>query len=176
MAKRKGRRVNWSKFISGAINKQLEIGTLGPKVAVKENLSQVVVDTTRVSSVKCVYALANWTPIADVGPIMFGWAHSDYTNAEIEGFLEAAASWDLGDKIAKEVRSRLVRIVGVFDLPQAVTDAVRVNDGRPIRTKLNWMLAEGDTLSLWAYNMGDGSVATTVPNVHAFGTANLWTQ
>ncbi len=171
---RKRRGPNWRRYLSGAINLQLEIGTLGGKVAVKENLPQTVVDTTRISSLRAVWALENWTPIADVGPIMVGVAHSDYTNAEIEAFIEAASSWDFGDKIAKEVRSRLVRIVGVLNTPDSVTQSTHLNDGKPIRTKLNWLLAEGDTLAVWAYNQGDGTVATTIPNVQCFGTANLW--
>ncbi len=133
-----------------------------------------MVDSTRCSSIKCTYSLGGATPGDNIGPVIVGVAHSDYTSAEIEAYLEAASSWDIGDKIVKEVRSRLVRVIGVFDIPEGVGQAVRLNDGRAIRTKLNWLLAEGDTLGFWAYNSGPAAYATTDPNLIVQGKANLW--
>ncbi len=113
-------------------------------------LSDTVNERTRISSVAAVYGVRDFT--AGEGPITFGWAHSDYTNAEIEEALEAITSWDLGDKVAREHADRLVRIVGEFDLIQATGE--KFADGRVVKTKLNWTLEEGDTLKSFVYAKG----------------------
>lgn len=168
------RRRNFGNYINGQIDVDLGLGTLAAKTLVSATFSESVVDTTRISSIVCTHTVSDFTPGANIGPIIFGVAHSDYTDAEIEQWVEDAGSWDIGNKIAKEIRSRLVRQIGVFDDPASATVSTRINDGKPVRTKLNWLLAEGDTLKFWVYNTGNAAVATTVPNYHAFGKANLW--
>ncbi len=176
MAKGKGRRRDFSKFLSGSIDENLSLTTLASQTATSV-ATQTVVDTTRVSSVKCTYTLSDWTPIANAGPIMFGIAHSDYSNAEIEEWIEATGGWDQGNLVqTREVRSRLIRQIGVMETPEAATGSSRVNDGRMLKTKLNWLLSEGDGLKFWAYNTGNAAAATTVPNFIVFGHANLWIQ
>ncbi len=167
---------NFSKFLSGTIDFDLALTTLGAKTLVGAVFSETVVDTTRISSIKATYTLSDKTAGANIGPIICGVAHSDYTDAEVEEWIEQAGSWDLGDKQTQEVRSRLVRQVGVFDDPSGPTVSARLNDGRPVKTKLNWLLAEGDGLRFWCYNTGNAAIATTVPNFHVFGKANLWSQ
>ncbi len=171
---RKPRRKNFAKYMSGAINHELDLGGLLGGALVGSTLDQSVVDTTRISSVRATYTLNQFTPIEDCGPIVVGLAHGDYTNAEIEAWVESTGSWDMGNMVSKEIRSRRVRIVGVFDTPQAATDSSRLNDGKPIQTKLNWLLAEGDTLKPWVFNSGDAAVATTTPHLNIVGKANLW--
>ncbi len=173
MAKRRRRR-NWSKYIDGAIDFVLAATTLAPNTLVSGTLGQSVVDTTRVSSIRCAYSLSNVTPATSVGPMIFGVAHSDYADSEIEQWVESTASWDIGDKIAAEIRGRLVRQIGTFPAPASAAEVVTFNDGRPMKTKLNWLLAEGDTLKFWVYNTGATAYGTTVPNFKANGKANLW--
>lgn len=172
---RKGKgRKNFSRYINGSFDLDMPLTTLGSKVVAKQDFSETVADTTRVSSVKATYSISDFTPGANIGPIAVGLAHSDYTAAEIEEWIEQAGSWDIGNLQTKEVRSRRIRQVGVFDDPSAVQISNRLNDGRLIHTKLNWLLAEGDTVAVWCYNLGTAAVATTVPNVNVIGKANLW--
>ncbi len=172
---RKGRgRKDFSKYMKGGIDVNSALGTLGPKDVIAAIGAGLVVDTTRVSSVKCVYTLSDFTPVVNAGPIICGVAHGDYTDAEIEEWIENSAAWDMGDMIAKEIASRRIRQIGVFDTAAAATQSVRLNDGKPITTKLNWLLAEGDGLKWWAYNAGPAALTTTDPNLHVTGHANLW--
>ncbi len=94
---------------------------------------------------KGTWARQNGTP--GEGPIECGFAHSDYTSAEIEECLEASAAWSTGDMVAQEQRKRKVRSCGEF----SGTEATEVlNDGQPIFTKLGWAVPEGETLATWA--------------------------
>lgn len=100
----------------------------------------------------------------NVGPIICGLAHGDYTAAEIEEWIEATASTDDADMIANERRKRKIRWVGTF--PGEITEEA-LNDGMPIHTKLGWVQQEETSLSLWAYNLG--GVTITAGNVLATG-------
>ncbi len=171
-----GRRTNFSKYLKGNIDLDLSIGALGAKSTAVAS-TQDVVDTTRVSSVRATYSLSNYTKGFDIGPIAVGVAHGDYTLAEIEEFLETTGSWAIGNKIQQERANRRIRRIGVFLSPDTAGSASRLNDGKPITTKLNWTLAEGQDLKFWVYNLGTVSVgATTNANLNVFGHANLWAQ
>ncbi len=174
--RRRRRRTNFASYMSGAIDFEMALGTLNGNTSILQNAtSQAVVDTTRISSIRCVYSLSNWTPSAGKGPIVIGVSHSDYAQSEVDAWIETAASWDQGDLVnTREVRQRLIRQIGVFDNPVAATDSTRLNFGRAITTKLNWKLAEGDFLNFWAYNSGAGNIATTDPKININGKANLW--
>ncbi len=170
----KRRRNNMNRYISGAIDVDLSLGVLGAKSSIGQ-VTNSVVDTTRVSSVRCTYTLSDFTPGTNQGPIGVYVAHSDYTATEVDDFIKSAGSWDIGDKIAKEKRSRLIRLIGVFDTPLAATASTRLNEGKPITTKLNWLLAEGDSLKFLGFNMGlVPTSGVTIPNLNVFGKANLW--
>ncbi len=172
--KRGGGRRNFSKFISGNIDVDLNVSTLATKAAVGD-VTQTVIDTARISSIRCTYSLSNWTPAVNAGPIAVYVAHSDYVASEVEEFIETTGGWDLGNKIAQEIRSRRIRLIGVFQTPADALAAVRLNDGKPITTKLNWVMAEGDGLKFLAYNTGAANVSgTTNPNLNVFGKANIW--
>ncbi len=173
--KRRGRRTNWSRYMSGSVDVDMILATLNSKTAIRTTTTGVVVDTTKVSSIKCTYILSGITPADNKGPLMMGVCHPDYTTAELEEWIEADAGWDIGDKIAKEIRGRLIRVIGVFNMPTVDGGTSRLNDGLPVKTKLNWVLAEGDGLTFWSYNLGsvdlDGSA-----NINVLGKANLWYQ
>ncbi len=177
MATKSQRRSNFSKYISGSIDHRLQIGsTLAANTLVGSNIAQVTVDTCRISSIKCSYSLNNLTPLQNMGPIIVGVAHSDYTDAEVEQWLETAGSWDRGNTSAREQRSRMVRQIGRFSIGPdgSAADAHVLNGGRPIKTKLNWLLTEGQTVKFWAFNAGSVANATTNPNFEIQGSANLW--
>ncbi len=164
------------KYLNGPVDEDLALGTLAAKTGITQIFGSVVNEAMRVSSVSIRYALSNFTLIAGAGPILVGIAHSDYTLSEIEEFLEQTAGWNVGDRIAQERAGRLIRRIGIFEGPDADGDAVALNDGKPIKTKLNWLLATGQSLQVFGYNLGEQSLATTNPNINLQGKANLWLQ
>lgn len=172
--KPKGRRRPRGTYIKGNVNETLALSTLAASDLIAENFDEVVNEKTRVSSIVATYTWDN-AVYDGTGPIIFGVAHSDYEDAEVEVYIENLGSWDSGDLISLEIGKRKIRKIGVF-APDASSDAaigdVRFNEGRPFKTKLNWMLATGDTLQLWAYNTG--ATLTGASNLRMEGHANLW--
>jgi len=164
-----------SKYTPGNVSEKLELGALGALTAISQIFNDTVPDTMRCTSLKATYALQGFTPGSDDGPIMVGVAHSDYTTAEIEAWIELINSWDFGDLSQREVTERLIRKIGIFENPTLSSASTTLNDGKPIRTRLNWLLREGQSLRLWAYNLGE-SILTSSPEVLAQGKANLWRE
>ncbi len=163
------------KYIRGRVNENLSLGTLAPVTLVSVIFDETVTEKALVSSTDVTYSMENKTVGGGDGPIMIGLAHSDYTDAEIEEVIENAGSWNEGDKIQqREIGRRLVRTIGVFEETGPNLSSQVLNDGKPIHTKLNWTLVTGQSLRLWAYNLGNSALDTTVPVVHAEGHANLW--
>ncbi len=174
MARNKRPKRRMGKYIRGTIDEDLDLGTLGTKVVISAVMDETVDERMLISSIVAAYTISNWTPVASAGPILVGIAHSDYTDAEIEAFLETTGSWNEVDLVQQEVSKRKIRRIGIFDTPDAATDSAVLNDGKAVKTKLNWILGQGQTLRVWAYNLGTASVATTVPRIHVAGHANLW--
>ncbi len=165
------------RYIRGSVDEELSIGTLAALTLISTPFDNTVIERTLVSSLVASWAIQEWTPAANDGPLMVGIAHSDYTSAEIEEWIEATTSWSEADKIAQEVNSRKIRAVGTFVSPGAVGDgagAAKLNDGKVIKQKLNWILNTGQTLRVWAYNSGSSAFGTTIPLVQVQGHANLW--
>ncbi len=135
-------------------------------------LTNVATDPIRVMSADLTWSLTDLGATADDGQ-EFGLAHSDYTAAEIEECLEASGSIDRGNKIALEQANRLVRTIGVMTESPGTGAGMGVNNGRPIKTKLNWLLNSGDSLVIWIRN-GSQVVYTTGAIVTAQG--NIWVK
>ncbi len=173
-ARRGRRRPNWSRYLKGSIDENLSLGTLASGTLVSGNFDETVSEEVRISSIRCIWTMGGKTIGDGSGPIMVGVAHSDYSTAEIQAVIDATASWNTGDLVAKEVAKRLVRRVGVFNEDGPTANNLVLNEGRPITTKLNWLLKTSATLKVWAFNMGTGALATTVPVVRLQGHANLW--
>ncbi len=159
-------------YLAGNIDLDLGLATLAAKTGVV-SVTKIVQEKRRVSSISCRYSLSDFTVAANTGPILVCVAHSDYSLAEIEAWIERAGSWSMSDLIADEVRQRKVRRIGIFPTPSTAGGSV-LNEGRPIRTKLNWVLITGQGLQFIAYNLGTGALVTTSPNVNMQGTAHLW--
>ncbi len=175
LAKRgRGKTRKMGKYIRGTIDDEIALGTIGAKVVVESQFDEIVNERTLVSSIVATYTLSNWTPVASAGPILVGISHSDYSQAEIEAWIETTGSWNETDLVQQEVASRKIRRIGVFDTPPATDQSSRLADGRQIKTKLNWILNQGQSLNLWAYNTGAQPAATTSAVVHTNGHANLW--
>ncbi len=174
---RKGKARKMGRYIKGNIDVDMPLGTLAAQTLLAQKIADDVTESTFISSIKAIWSLANFTQLADVGPIMVGVAHSDYSAAEIEAWVERATSWDVGDKVSQELSNRFIRKVGVLvSAPDPVVGlgSVSLNDGKPIRTKLGWVLASDQSLDIWAYNMGTVDISATNPNLHVTGHANLW--
>jgi len=136
--------------------------------------------TSATTNTLCVMSIDVAWAISDLGAsiddaFQFGVAHSDYSAAEIEECLEATSSMDLGNKVEQERANRLVRSIGIITQVGAasVTGGLNFNDGRPKKTKLNWLLSIGDTLDVWVRN-GSGSVYTTGSILSGIG--HLWVK
>ncbi len=171
MAKRKGR--GMGRYIPGSIEENAPLGTLAGNTAVLIP-TQVVTERTLVSSIQATYALAGMTAGDNIGPIEVGVAHSDYSLAEVEEFLERSNSWAEADLPAREISSRKIRRIGMFEVPASVGESVSLFDGRITKTKLNWIVNAGQGLNFYAYNAGGQALATTDPNLHINGKANLF--
>ncbi len=163
------------RYIRGNVDEELALTTLASKDVVGAVFDEVVNERTLVSSIVAMYNLANFTPGANIGPFIFGVAHGDYTDAEVEEYLEQTGQWNEGNLQSQEVSKRKIRRIGVIGDGIAVAaDIGDFNDGRPKKTKLNWILLQGQSLRLWAYNMGSANVATTAPSLTCNGHVNLW--
>lgn len=171
--KKAGRRV-YRRYMRGPINHVLDVGFLAGQDLISEILSDAVVEKAWLSSIRATWTLNQVTPVANDGTIVVGVAHSDYTDAEIEEWVEIANGWDQGDLITRERMRRKIRMVGTFTTPGSAALTMVLNDGKPIRTKCGWQLLTGQTLRLWAWNAGQSAMETTEPDVQIVGHANLW--
>ncbi len=162
------------RYLRGSVDESMLLGTLAAKDVILQAFGDTVKDRTFISSLIARYSITAFTKSTSDGPILVGVCHSDYTAAEVEEWIENADSWDEGNMIQQEIAKRKIRMVGTFQNPVDEAAADVLNDGKPIRTKLNWILNQGQTLNLWAYNQGGSPLATTDPVVQAFGHANLW--
>ncbi len=175
MARHKARRRRkFVKYLAGIINVEIDFSGLGAKAANTTIFPETVIERTYCSSIRAAWSLSNWTPTSQAGPIMVGIAHFDYSAAEIESWIENVDSWNEGNLIQQEIAKRKIRIIGIFEGGDDALDIVRLNDGKPIRTKVGWIFTTGQSLRMWVYNLGSSSVSTTTPRVHGRGVAHLW--
>ncbi len=166
----------YKKYIRGTVNEVMDLGTLAAVTAISQDFDESVEEKAWISSIVAAWALHRFTEATDDGPILVGLAHSDYTTAEIEAWIENSTSWKEGDKVGQELGRRKIVKVGIFQTEGsgAETDIMTLQDGKMIRTKLGWMLTTGQTVKQWAYNMGASPLATSDPRSFLEGYANLW--
>ncbi len=177
VAKKARRSRKFRRYLKGNVDETLSLTTLAAKTLVGTLFDETPDEKVWISSLKGIWSIADFTPAAGDGPILVGVAHGDYSDAEVEEVIENTGSWSEGDLVqSREIAKRLVRQIGVFDAETASSDHQVLNDGKPITTKLGWLLTTGKTLRIWAYNLGDSALATTVPQVRVNGHVNLWPQ
>ncbi len=176
LAKRRGTpRRRYRRYLRGAVEEDFQLGTLASKTLVAQVVGDTVTESTWLSSFVATWAMSEFTVASGDGPIVVGIAHSDYTATEIEEWVENSDSWNIASEVEKEISRRKIRRVGVFRAAAAGgLGAAVLNQGRPVRTKCNWMLNTGQTVDLWAYNTGGSALATTDPQITVSGHANLW--
>lgn len=177
MANKPRRKRRYGNYLKGDIKATLAVGSLAAVSLISVAATETVIEKTRVSSVECIWSLSDFTALVNDGPLMCGLAHSDYTDAEIEQWVENAGSWNAGDKVNQEIAKRFIRKIGVFRTEDATAASIAatatLNEGMPIKTKLNWSLVTGQTLKFWVYNLGSSALTTgTIMNID--GHANLF--
>ncbi len=163
------------RYIRGSIDEDLQLGTLASKTVASGLWDETVNERTLISSIVCSWSLDGIT--SPQGPIMFGVAHGDYTAAEIEQVIENTGSWNEGDKVNQEISKRQVRMIGILEQGgggSGVIEDYGFNVGKPMKTKLNWILNQGQTIRMWAYNLSGSALSATDPAMRANGHANLW--
>ncbi len=161
------------RYIRGSIDENLSLGTLASKTLVGDSWDESVEERSLVTSIVVTWALDLLT--SSQGPILFGVAHSAYTDAQIEEVIENTGSWAEGSLIQQEIAKRKIRIIGTFvNLVASGTSDVGFNDGKPLKTKLNWILTSDQRIRMWAYNTSGAALSTTVPVMLASGHANIF--
>ncbi len=174
MARKPRPRKRMGRYLRGTVDERLSMASLAGLTAVGAIFDSVVNERTLVSSLVAIWSIGGYTKATNTGPILCGVAHSDYTDTEIEEWIEQTGSWNEGDLVAQEVGSRKIRRVGIFEVADVESDEVVLNDGKAIKTKLNWILLQGQSLKHWAYNAGSVAVGTTTPIMKTQGHVNLF--
>ncbi len=155
------------------VNSTSAVGALASLALTKQSFLAVSDSEYRILSAKIV---AIWMNIADPddGGLMFGLAHSDYTAAEIEEWLEATTSIDRGDMIANERANRKCRMIGTFGQQNfsSVEGDQTFNDGKEVTVKLNWAIPIGQQVNVWMYNSSN-DVWSTGSSVGLIGSVNV---
>ncbi len=165
MAKRRPRRRWGANDANVSWLTSLALSTLLDQIVVKGTTLTASDRSYRLLSMRTTWGMRGGT--AGEGPILVGYAHSDYTVTEIKEAVEAEGAMVTNDKIAQEQANRLVRVVGTFP---GITEDEVLNDGRPIRTKLNWAIPLGGNVDVFAYNRSGATLTTgkvLVPNGYA---------
>lgn len=160
------RRRRGKKLLKGETTTNLVLSTLADVTALAQNMGDTVKGRTFALSAELTWAIRSLT--VGEGPIAVGLAHSDYTSAEIEEYIENAGGWDEGDLVSQEISKRKIRHVGTFS-GEAAEEVL--NDGEPIKTTLKFILNDATTLKVWAYNRS-GAALTTGAIVNTIG--HVW--
>ncbi len=147
------------------ISPETALATLNSKIVVVTTLTGNADGAYRAISIDASWAWA--APTTGEGPLTVGYAHSDYSITEIKEAIEAGATISVGDKLAQEKANRLVRKVGVINSLKG-----NLNDGDPVKTRLNWLIPIGKSVNQFAYN--EGANLTTGSSLHQSGT--MWVR
>lgn len=142
LAKKKGSgRSRMSGYRNLSVVMDQSIGALTADTQSGFNIPGTATERMWASSVQATYTMTDLT--AGEGPVHLYVAHSDYEDSEVQEWRQATGAWDQGDLVAREQRSRKCRYIGTFS---GLTESETLNDGKPIKTKLGWMIETGDTL------------------------------
>ncbi len=171
MARQKRRRARPFNLRKVRINVSTSIGAVAAADLITGPLTAVSTNPYRVMSAELAYSVTDLAAFIDDGQTV-GLNHGDYTNAEVEECLEAQGAIDIANLVEQEQANRLVREIGVMAHGGSSTDSgAALNDGRPVKTKLNWRIGIGDTVSVWIRN-GSDTVWTDGSNLLV--TGHIW--
>ncbi len=147
---------------------EITLATLATDTALSVATVGASTSTYRAMSLKGTWSLSGLT--AGEGPITVGFAHSDYTVTEIKEWMESFGAIDPTDMVERERANRLIRIVGTF--PPSANSVL--NNGNPIRTKLNWLIGIGAQVNVFAFNEDTAANLTTGAVVNF--TGDYWVK
>ncbi len=146
----------------------ITVGALATNTVVAGALAPA--STAAYRLISCVYRWALSDHTAGEGPYTVGYAFGDYSVTEIKEAIEIANSISPSDKVAQEKANRWVRIVGTFAGDQV---SETLNDGKALKTRLNWFIPIGSTVNAFVYNE-DNATQTTGSLIDLSG--NLWVK
>ncbi len=147
---------------------KLTVGALATLTVVVAALAPASTAQYRLISCDHTWSLSGHT--VGEGPYTVGYAFGDYSVTEIKEAIEIANSISPSDKVAQEKGGRWVRIVGTFAGAEV---SESLNDGKSIKTRLNWAVQIGSTVNTFVYNE-DLNTQTTGSLIDL--TGNLWVK
>ncbi len=165
LAAKKGRGRRRGRLIKGVIKLQEALTTLAPNTGLLDP-TDTVDDAAFIISVHATYALVGNT--AGEGPIKLYWAHSDYSLAEVEEFIELTTGWSEMDEVSKEISKRKIRAIG--QISGGVSGESLAN-GEVVKTRIGFMVQEGQGLNLVSYMDGTAPLTT---GASVFVTGHAW--
>ncbi len=156
MPGKRGRRRRQSNFEAIPVNQSIPLLTLANGIVVKQTMC------TLTHPARMISADLSWF-INDLAageePVAVGVAAGDYSVGEIAEKINAAPT-SPSDRIEKEQAARFVRQVGLIG-SGSDTNVARLNDGKPIRTKMRWLVGDDQEPVIWAMNRsGVANLAT----------------
>ncbi len=163
---RKGRRFTLRKV---RVQATITLSTLAAKDLLAAAMIGVSTSDYRIVSTDLTWGLNNLTE--GDGPILVGLAHGDYNDAEVEEAIEVA-NINQATKTEQEQANRLVRDVAILGAQGAGTQFV-ANGGEPIKTRLNWRINTGKSVSMWAYNLDTAAMQT---GAIVTATGHVWVK
>ncbi len=150
------------------------IGALAAFDVVKGTVLAASTNPYRIVSTELAYSTVDLGATIDDGQEV-GVAHGDYTAAEIEECLESQAAVDIADLLEQEKTNRLVRSIGFAQGTGGASSdqSASINNGRPVKTKLNWKVGIGDTFDAWVRN-GSDTIYTSGATLSIIG--HVWVR
>ncbi len=150
---RKGHGRKRVRLIKGNMDESVALATLAANTGILMP-TDVVSERSFLLSTEAMYGVRGQT--AGQGPLRLYWAHSDYTLAEIEEFIELQTGWQEANQQSQEVARRKIRIIGEF---QGTTEDEVMNEGRKLKTKLGFIVNATQGLNMIVYNDSGASLA-----------------
>ncbi len=141
------------RLIKGQVDESIALSTLVANTGIL-GATDTVSERAFLLSTEMVFAVREQT--VGQGPLRLYWAHSDYSLAEIEEFIELQTGWKEADQVGQEVARRKIRLIGEFE--GATADEV-LNEGRIIKTPIKFIVNTGQGLNLVVYNDSGGTLA-----------------
>ncbi len=150
------------------VNPGIALAILADNAALAGSFTAIMTSDGRVSSIEGTYSMRDHT--AGEGPIMVGVCHPDYQDAEIAQAITVVVT-GTHTQVEMEQANRKVRIIGTFP---GFSSEEQLNDGRPIKTKLNWPFSETQVaLCLFGFN-ASGAALTTGTILKCLGHLNVF--
>ncbi len=143
------------RFVVLRMGTGLPLLTLADNTVVKQDVQSVDFDNEIwLSSSDIQISLRGATP--GEGPIMVGFAHGDYTVAEINEWY-TSTNFLSADMVEQEQGRRKCRDIGTLAV---IASSESLNDGKAIRVKIGIKIQSGQNLSFWARNSSGASLTT----------------